>query len=429
MINIKSVEKAASLIRKELGIGISKLSKENLKDIKVPENVVTYDAIKVGRDANPTKHYTDVFIFRDKDGNIVSTVHNKIDNEKIKQTVRKFSPQKEDYLFIDNKEDYLELPINRQRIRGYEKENGKITKCFEENRAISEDKKQMESLRREVYPNSEETIKISHFENGIRPKYIENHYEKENLFKQYDVLPEAIRAQFERTSLKYPGKYTGYFILKDSKVSDEGLKEIAQHPYFLPYFSPDNKFIYRMSRQVEKEKRSLGKNTKVVPHSKKSHTRGYCNPGFGYTIGINRINPNGSARTRRSLVNTIGHEFGHADWEQKVFDYEMAQDGLISPKKITPEQIKEIEKYKKASENYVSFDTNMDEYTKNFAERKAREEGRNTLFQYENFNEMVEKDFPAIEPLFKPDIETETNDLAYSLFEMIKDAKYKNLPE
>ena len=62
MINIKSVEKAASLIRKELGIGISKLSKENLKDIKVPENVVTYDAIKVGRDANPTKHYTDVFI-------------------------------------------------------------------------------------------------------------------------------------------------------------------------------------------------------------------------------------------------------------------------------------------------------------------------------------------------------------------------------
>ena len=119
MVNVNNVNKATSLLRKELGIEISKFSKEGIKDIKVPKEAVTYDAVKVGREANPVAHNTDVYIFRDENGKVVSTIHNRIDNGKISQTVKKYSPQTEDNLCIDTEEYFDVIPIKRQLIRGY----------------------------------------------------------------------------------------------------------------------------------------------------------------------------------------------------------------------------------------------------------------------------------------------------------------------
>ena len=428
MVNIKCVQKATSLLRKELGVGISKLSKEGLKDIKIPENAISYDAVKVGREANPTEYYTDVFIFRDKDGNVVSTVHNKIDNKKIKQTVRKYSAAKEEDLYIDAEEDIDFIPIKRQTVRGYEKEDGKITKCFEEHRAITDDKKRMETLKRDIYPDSNEVIKISHFENGSKPRFIENHYKKESLEDKFRSIPDFIRKQLIKSALKTPDKYAGYYILTDSKVSDEGLKELAQHQYFLPYFSPDKKFIHRMARQVEKEKESVNAHCYLKPYSKESTQRGYFGGNFGNNeIGINRLEPNGANRTRRSLANTIGHEFGHANWEQKVIEYDMAEEGLISLDKtnITKEQIAQIKKYKEADKNYVNPDKNIDEYIKNFTEIMARKEGRKTLCQYEELEELVNKHFPALD-IYKKDPNVESDDISREIMELLGDFKFND---
>ena len=423
MVNIKGVQKATSLLRKELGIKISKLSKEGLTDIKIPESAVSYDAVKVGREANPTEHYTDVFIFRDKDGNVVSTIHNKIDNKKIKQTVRKYSAAKEEDLYIDAEEDINFIPIKRQIVRGYEKEDGKITKCFEEHRAITDDKKRMETLKRDIYPDSNEVIKISHFENGSKPRFIENHYQKESPEDKFRFAPDFIRKRLIKSALKTPDKYAGYYILTDSKVSDEGLKELAQHQYFLPYFSPDKKFIHRMARQVEREKESVNAHCSLKPFSEESTHMGFCNN----EIGINRLEPNGSKRTRRSLANTIGHEFGHANWDQKVIEYDMAEEGLISLEKtnITKEQIAQIKRYKEANKNYVNPDKNIDEYIKNFTEIMARKEGRETLYRYEELEELANKHFPALD-IYKKDPNLESNDISREIFELLYDLKFKN---
>lgn len=428
MINIKGTN---SLLRKELGINISKLVKEGLKDIKIPERAISYDAIKVGREASPAKHYTNVYIFRDKDGNIVSSIHNKIDNEKIKQTIKKYSVPEDDHFYINTESDVEMEKIKRQKIRGYEKENGKITKCFEENRAVSTSKKKMESLRREVFANSDEIIKISHFENKKKPMFVENYYQKAAWGSEYNNFPEFVKENLLKKVLKEPSRYAGSFELIDSKISNEQLRDIAQHKYFLPYFSPDNKFIYRMSRQVEKEKKSLNSASKIYLYSMPNKDRGFCRNGFNYTIGINRLNQHGINRTRSSLVNTLGHEFGHADWNQKVIEYEIAEFSGCPPEisGISKDQIEKIKRYRKAINEYEKPEENRTKYMENFAEIMARQEGRKTLFEYENLDELVSKFFPSLEYLYKGDLNAETEEMSHSFIEILYDMRYRNLFE
>jgi len=428
MVSINNVKKATSLLRKELGIEISKFSKEGVKDIKVPEEAISYDAVKVGREANPEAHFTDIYTFRDKDGNIVSTVHNKIDNEKIRQTVKKYSSQTEDSMFIDTEESFDCIPIKRQTIRGYEKENGKYTKCFEEHRAVNEDKNEMESLVREVYPGSDEIIKISHFEKGKSPRFIKSYYEKQEIGFPYTNAPEFIRGRLMEKAIKEPTKYAGSYILKDVKVSNEELKELAGHQYFLPYFSPDNKFIYRMSRQVEKETDAINNGSSFVsPYSKKSNTGGFCSRGMGsYIIGINRLKADGAERTRNGLVNTIGHEYGHANWEEKASEYEVFSN-IMEDTAIPKKELDKIKKYIEANENYVQPEENIEKYKENFTEIVARQEGRKTSDKYDELENMTRKHFPALENLYKKDPDAEVDVTSYLLKELFRDMKYTDL--
>ena len=286
----------------------------------------------------------------------------------------------------------------------------------------------MESLVREVYPGSDEVIKVSHFEKGKNPKFIKSYYEKQEIGFPYKNAPEFLRGRLMKKAMNEPTKYAGSYILKDVKVSNEELKELAGHQYFLPYFSPDNRFIYRMSRQVEKETDSLGSGSSfVLPYSEKSTTGGFCRRGRGsYIIGINRLKADGSERTRSGLVNTIGHEFGHANWEEKVSEYEVFSD-IIEDSAIPKNELDKIKKYIKANENYVQPEESIEKYKGNFTEIIARQEGRKTSDEYNELENMTREHFPALENLYIKDPDAEVETTSYLLKELFHDIKYKDV--
>ena len=285
----------------------------------------------------------------------------------------------------------------------------------------------MESFRREVQPGSNEIIKVSHFEKGAKPKYVENHYEKRSINQLYQFAPEIVRSSLLKKAMTEPTKYAGSYILKDSKVSDETLKELATHEHFLPYFSPDNKFIYRMSRQVEKEKDTLNRNQFVYPYSEKSKRGGFCRQkGFDYIIGINRLNKNGSARTRTDIANAIGHEFGHANWEEKVTEYEVFGD-IVEETSVPKNKIEKIKKYKTGSEDYTKAEDDINQYKENYTEILARQEGRETSDKYDELDRIVNEQFPTLQYVYKKDLNAEVETSSYFFNELIHDMKYKDL--
>ena len=64
-------KKGDALVRKQTGIKISEFAKEGLQEFNAPKNATYYDAIKIGHKNNVDENFTDIFIFRDENGNIV----------------------------------------------------------------------------------------------------------------------------------------------------------------------------------------------------------------------------------------------------------------------------------------------------------------------------------------------------------------------
>ncbi len=144
-MNINSVKNIASkitrngaaLLRKESGLNAQQALQEGLR---MPANAATYDAVRVGRNFNHNEHYTDVFTFRNKSGEIVSRYTKKVDGTNIKETRQGFEEfLPDEFELTVGGSEVLELFA--KKINSYTRENGKITSISQDVFTITDEAK------------------------------------------------------------------------------------------------------------------------------------------------------------------------------------------------------------------------------------------------------------------------------------------------
>lgn len=375
-LNVNSVKtvfskinsKGASLLRKDTSLDIAKAVKEGLK---APEGAKTFDAVRVGRKFNPGESYTDIFTFRDSNGNILKRITKKVDGKNIKETTKGFEelvPWEVDLVEDGSKV----MDIFGKKVRSHTRENGKLTQITEDVFSLTDEAKPfLTHSRKEIKPNYESFL-LEERKNGQPARFIKNDYETNNF-------------------------YNGDFRLIDSKVSSPELKEIAQNNYLLPYVSTKNKFPYRMAQANIQDGNFLADPT-VNLYKKASTTGGYCSVDDVY---INLKSSQDLDLPRETLTNTIGHEIGHAKWNERQMIRDLYQTGLDDYyiKNYKPAERIKIKKYADAEKTAVSPKQNYKKYYENYREVLAREEGDKSVRKYFNFEQKLQEKFPFLHGL------------------------------
>ncbi len=373
----------AALLRREAGLNAERAAQEGLR---MPQNAVTYDAVRVGRNFDHEKYYTDVFTFRDESGEILNRYIRKIDGDNIVETKQGFN-----HLDIDDdsfRDDGLN--VSARKIRSYIRENGRITSITEDVFAKTDEAKPVVThYKRTITPGNDnrnismnyETILLEQRRNGEAPKFINNKYET------------------DKDGIYNPGTFN----LVESSTSDAALDRIAQNSYFLPYVSPQNKFAYRLTQATIKDADIF--NPVFLPHIvlyRDSSARKIVNDFGSFSDNLDiRINlgRKGAPLSRDLLVNTIGHEVGHYKWHDKCVNYQLCfRDKIIDKNEFfrmyDKNELPKIKKYAYAEQHYVQPGVNHKEYRKNYAEVVAREEGDKALDKYNNLKQDIESQFP-----------------------------------
>ena len=368
--------KGASLLRKHTGLDISQASKDGFK-LKLSENAKTYDAVRVGRKNNPSEHYTDIFTFRDKNGQIVNRYIKEVDGKNIKETYKGYEdlfPWEKD--LDEFGEKIIEIP--GKKVRSYTRENGKITQIQEDTFALTDEARPyLTHYQRKITPAPEPYYKRTNRENilleqrrtGEQPKIIENEYtvDKHN---------------------------SGYFRLDKTKASTPELEEIAQSSYFLPYISPNTKFAKRMANACIKDARFIA-DPEISLYKQASNSNGYFSSEG--VVNINLKSSKDLARTRESLTETIGHEVGHAKWDEKCMLYDFYKAGCDNGDFLriySKNDIADIKRYKYSIDNYIPPYSDPRGYHNQFCERVARAEGKNAVKKYVAFEDTLKEEFP-----------------------------------
>ena len=367
--------KGYSLLRKEFGIKVEKAVQESLK---CPEGSVTYDAVRVGKKNDAAEFYTDIFTFRDKEGNVINRYIKKVDGEDITVTKKKYEKMPDDEVRIEDTGEVKN--IFARKVRSFTRNNDKISNISEDVFAVTYDAKPI----------------LTHFKRKIEP-----YLHKKTIW--YTPLQETILLEQRQNS--QPAKYIknkfivktayGIFDMIEMAASDKILEKIAQNTYFLPYVSPSNKFAYRMSWACIKDAKFVCP-PDVTLYKKTSSKRGeYLDGGHVY---LNLRSGNGWVTPRDILTTTIGHEVGHAKWAEKVGDLDLYEAGVYSKKDFlamySPEEISLIEKYRDAILNYVRPEVNRKAYLNNFAEVVARQAGKAAAKKYYDFKRNLGREFP-----------------------------------
>jgi hypothetical protein len=133
-------------------------------------------------------------------------------------------------------------------------------------------------------------------------------------------------------------------------------------------------------------------------YSKISSKKGFYNTseGMNGTIHINKLDYVGKKRPRESLTNTIAHEFGHHNWEERTISYELGED--LESLGLSQKDAMLLKKYIESMKNYISAEENQEEYYAQFAERAARVAGREATKKYNNLSKKFDKEFPFKHP-------------------------------
>ena len=371
---IKYTAKGSSLVRKELGLSTRNFVQEGYKGIKIPKGAVSYDAVKVGRNFNADDFFTDIFTFRDKDGNILQRLTNKVDGKDNKQTLKWYEKLFEHDIALDDYGDNVVF-VNAIKVSGYERENGRISHFWNEVVTKTDEANPKFTIFKRISNGDQETHYLAQLEKGKKPKFIENIY---NLFVAQPLSGKRIRG-------------IGEYKLASFKVSDEALREIAEHPYAFPAMSKYNKFINRMFGAIDKDANAiLSPELKLFKAA--SRKGGYYSAyeGFAGTIHINKLDNYGNLRSRDDLTRTIAHEYGHHQWKEKAMSLEVFDDELMFPE----EELPLVKEYLKSINKYVSFDKDAKAYYEQFSERVARVEGREAVKKISDLNRKIEKEFP-----------------------------------
>lgn len=367
---LKYSQKGATLVRKQLGCQLDDFAKEGLRTIKLPTGAKSYDAIRVGRNFNAEKNYTDIFSFRDELGNLVGRYSKKVDGNDVTTTFKTFRDL--GYDDVDLLDDII--PLNGKQIRGYTRINDKITECFDETIVKTDTPKPIVTMFKRHFSPEKESIKLSEHQNGKKAKFINNEY---NCIKAYRNI--------------FDENYYTRSVLEKSNTSSKELEEIAKHPYFLPYISPRNKFINRVAEPIIDEKNF------VIDPSLKTYKKVSTTAGSFYngTIHVNRINSKGSPPLREKLVNTIGHEAGHGIWDEMATSYDIVKDGFGSFEEfgISPDKLNLVRQYAESIKHYISSGENYNAYRKQFCERMARAEGHKSQKNYEALEKNLREQF------------------------------------
>ena len=365
--------KGASLLRKETGLNISEAAKEG---ILIPKTAHTYDAVRVGRNNNPAEHYTDVFTFRDKNGQIVNRYIKQVDGQNVKETRKGYENLCEWEKDIDGSEENV-LTILGKKVRSYTRENGKINRIQEDVFAItSEQKPYLTHFQKTITPfpeihnirRNKETILLEQRRNKEQPKFIKNEY----------IVDEDIN---------------GNFNLIKSQSSSPELEKIANNTHFLPYVSPDSKFAYRMSNACIKDSDFIYQ-PGINLYKEASGKQGfYC-----ADININLKSSRDLKKTREALTDTIGHEVSHAKWEEKTDLYDMYINGFDVygdlKKIVKPEEISQIKKYKQSIDHYIPAKKDYKGYLNQYCERVARADGAKAVKKYDDLSRSIGEEFP-----------------------------------
>ncbi|MBS4759298.1 MAG: hypothetical protein KHX03_01200 [Clostridium sp.] len=386
-VTSKVNSKGASLIRKETGLKIAKAIKEG---VKAPEGAKSYDAVRVGRNFKPNECYTDIFTFRDKNGEIISRVTKKVDGKNVSETKKWFEklfPWEKD--LDDIGEKVLNIPATR--VRSYTRESGKIASVSEDVFAVTEEAKPyLTHYKKVIKPGSDtiyrrtnyESILLEQRRNGEKAKFIKNYYEVDK-------------------------HANGGFRLIDSQTSSPELAEIAQNTYLLPYVSTKNKFPSRMTQAAIKDADFIILEPEVSLYKEVSSRRGYfSNSG---NVNINLKSSRDLSRPRESLTETIAHEVGHAKWDEKVDMYEMYKLGFDEGdflRNFSKKDIPEIVRYKKSIDNYITPSVSSKGYYEQFCEKVAREEGKKGVQKYDKLNKVLDREFPNMHgfQFYKPPV-------------------------
>ena len=367
--------KGYSLLRKDVGIKVEKAVQDSLK---CPEGAVTYDAVRVGKINDAAEVYTDIFTFRDKEGNVVNRYIKKVDGEDITVTKKKYEKMSDDEVKIDGTDEIKN--IFARKVRSFTRKNDKISNITEDVFSVTDDLKPI----------------LTHFKRVIDP-----YLHKKTIW--YTPLQETILLEQRQNS--QPAKYIknkfivktayGIFDMIEMVASDKKLEKIAQNTYFLPFVSPSNKFAYRMSWACIKDAK-FACPPDVTLYKKPCLRRGeYSTGGHVY---LNLMSGNGWITPRDSLTQTIGHEVAHAKWDEKVGALDFYEAGIYSKKDFLKmyslEEIPLIKKYREAILNYVWPEENKKAYLDNFAEVVARQAGKAASKKYYDLRKNIDREFP-----------------------------------
>ena len=366
---LKYSSKGFALMRKQLACSIDDFAREGLKGVKLPSGAKSYDAVRVGKNVKGV--FTDIFTFRDEMGNMVGRYTQKFDGDDITQTFKTIKNLCDDQVDIGN--DVISL-IGKN-ARGYKRVNGKITECFDETITKAETVNPIVTTFKRLFTPEKETIKLAEYQHGNSAKFLENQY----------------RA-FRGSRNVYDDEYVTKYVLESTKASSKEMAELASNSYLLPLVSPRNKFINRVVTPIFNERDFV-----IDPGVKTFKLRSSKAGKFdGLTIHVNKINKQGLPRQREELVTTIGHEAGHALWDDLASSYDMVKAGVGTYEEfgITPDKLDAIKKYAKSMKNYIRSEEDFAGYQKQFCERMARAEGLKSRQNYMDLEYKLNDTFP-----------------------------------
>ena len=375
-----SLIKAAQLLRKEIGLAAEYASKEG---IRLPKDAATFDVVKVKKN----NILTDILTFKDENGKMIQRFIKKTEGKNVTETTRKYD-ELESFDIPATEIGLLRKNVNARRIRSYTRTNGKISKIKEEVITHTDDKNPFMTksvrivepmsldffrFKNRTKPNLE-SISIEQHKKGWDPVFIKNEYLVDNLVPGDAVLQKSI-------------------------ISSPELKEIANNSFFLPYTSPDVKFVHRMAQACITDSKFL-RPPKVKLYKKTGKELGSNNTTKNI-VKINLMSEEGMMEPRTSLVNTIGHEVGHAKWGQKVMRHEeLARSGDFKTlfEEFSPKELGYVVEYRKALNHYTRPEENYSEYYHNFTEVTARDEGTIVSKKYADLRIKIEKFFRFLHP-------------------------------